>query len=618
MRASPLRKLMYLFLISHTSESLGYREYDIGKFVKSITNVFPVGINRQIKIVIPEQGCGNSSTEAKYSSHSYARNVQTFTPLYSNFYASVNMLKNVTWNNQNESTLTIVVDVLDATKICELAITANLNPYNYYLIYVPNFGSPTESLHECEINYNTNFYIYYLEKHLSLICIEEVYRISKTSYLEHNLLAKYDPMKDIVSYFSSSVKWARRDNLKGTKFDAFAMPFEPYVIQKKNASIKNVRGNENEFSGMMIDVIEVLGDRLNFTVTKCLPPKYDYNEVVKMVSNRSKDMILGMVAMTYDRSLLVDFSLAIKEEKSGLFYPKIEDQILYHGYTRPFYSDSWFAVIAQILISSLVVCWLSLFSNDFAKSGVFSATALKALIFSILSTLAKRFPIEPKSFACRIAFITVSLTGFVIISLYRAMLGASLAITIHHPPINSMKDVLESEYKIGTLSGTNLEKYFTESEKNSYLFEIGKKKLVLDKPDSSSLENDPMRNMYLNLVKHHKHVLIFGHDIDYPSYHKELSCRFSTIEEIYTVIGAGYIFQKHWTYTKLINHYILKLMEDGTIEHLKRKWHPRRIRCEVDPIQPSNLHDIYSLCVTLVMGFLMSIILLFVEVSYST
>ena len=60
------------------------------------------------------------------------------------------------------------------------------------------------------------------------------------------------------------------------------------------------------------------------------------------------------------------------------------------------------------------------------------------------------------------------------------MLGASLAITKDHPPINSMKEVLESDYDIITMGGTNYETYFTKAEHDSYLYSISKKKLILE------------------------------------------------------------------------------------------------------------------------------------------
>ena len=34
--------------------------------------------------------------------------------------------------------------------------------------------------------------------------------------------------------------------------------------------------------------------------------------------------------------------------------------------------------------------------------------------------------------------------------------------------------------------------------------------------------------------------------------------------------------------TKLMNYYILRLIEDGTIEYLKKRWLPKHLRCEKD------------------------------------
>ena len=146
---------------------------------------------------------------------------------------------------------------------------------------------------------------------------------------------------------------------------------------------------------------------------------------------KKADIGIGIISFTYDRSFLADFSLSIKEERNSLFYPKTEVKIEWMGYLRPFSADSWVAIIFQVLISAFVIG-----------------------VFSTYSTIAKRVPIEPKTLTCRVAFLSISLSGFVSINLYKAMLGASLAIVKEHQPLSSMKDVLQSEYSIVTLGGT--------------------------------------------------------------------------------------------------------------------------------------------------------------------
>ena len=56
--------------------------------------------------------------------------------------------------------------------------------------------------------------------------------------------------------------------------------------------------------------------------------------------------------------------------------------------------------------------------------------------------MGRRFPFEPNSISLRIIFLTISLLGFYIISIYRAMLGASLAVRIFKEPVSELEELL--------------------------------------------------------------------------------------------------------------------------------------------------------------------------------
>ena len=59
--------------------------------------------------------------------------------------------------------------------------------------------------------------------------------------------------------------------------------------------------------------------------------------------------------------------------------------------------------------------------------------------------MGRRFPFEPNSISLRIIFLTISLLGFYIISIYRAMLGASLAVRIFKEPVSELEELLLSD-----------------------------------------------------------------------------------------------------------------------------------------------------------------------------
>ena len=69
----------------------------------------------------------------------------------------------------------------------------------------------------------------------------------------------------------------------------------------------------------------------------------------------------------------------------------------------------------------------------------------KSLFQTISLQLGKRFPFEPSSNSLRIIFLTISLLGFYMISIYRAMLGASLAVRIFKEPVSELEELLLSD-----------------------------------------------------------------------------------------------------------------------------------------------------------------------------
>ena len=583
-----------------------YNDIPIGNFFKRISDIFPIGIQKQIKIVLPKIG-------TPLLTRNFDRKNGIYKSLFSNFYVSTSEFdKARAGDGNNMSSLTIIPFSLDAFDLCELTEKhINNHPHNFYLINMQDSESSKDLLRKCDLNYDTNLQVFYVTNS-STIFMDEIYKIMRNSPdLEQNRLVKYKYLNDNISYLASKEKWKRRNDLKGVSFDGYLIPLKPYVMHQ-HLQTRTETISVNKFSGLFIDVIDLLSTSLNFTVTKNLSPENNYNEIVKKVSSKTTDMAIGSFSITYDRSLHVDFSLGFIEVKNSLFFPKTEVKINWLAYIRPFYSESWFAVFAQIGISALIVCLISLVNTDFASSDRLLTTISKSLVFSTFSAIAKRSPVEPKHAACRVAFFTISLMGFILISLYRAMLGASLAITKEHKPIGSINDVLQSEYRIGTMAGTASESYFTKAGEESYLYEISQKKLILRQAEATSFEEDEFEKMFFDFLENQTNILIFFQD-DYPSQHPELICRLSKIDEEYMVVGTGFVFQKQWPFTKLMNHYILQMIEDGRIERLKKRWLPNRILCKPDDLKPSNVLDIFTLCIMLSIGGIIAAVAFLIE-----
>ena len=611
--------LMCLIILSSKLETMGSIKCNntlIGSFCEKIRIKGLFGIQRHISIIYPTN---QSTSSIDVAPKTIQTRILTYKRLFQNHFVSV--LKsdyNVRQSFNNVTTLFIYpFTISNDSNICELIDTSRVNPYDYIFIYVANHSKQSLKMvlsTYCDLGYKSNIFLYY-EVNDTTVFVEEVYKISANdSKLIEVPLLEYNAKTDTITHLSAKEKWKRRSDLRGITFDAFVKSFKPYVIHKKN-NLDGKMGSMDSFEGMFIEMMSELEVKLNFTVNMKVANEEGYNEVIDKLENREKDMAIGVFSFTYDRSKSVDFSVAIHEDKSALLYLKKDFNIKWGSYARPFHSDSWMAVGAYVIVTALAIVMLSCVNHDFTSSYYFSMTTGKAFLFSLYSTIAKRFPSEPDSVACRIAFVTVSFAGFIIISLYRAMLGASLAITKDHPPINSMKEVLESDYDIITMGGTNYETYFTKAEHDSYLYSISKKKLILENWNS----DDPMAAILFNILKtHRRNVLVYVDNEEIPSYHPDLACHFSSIDEEYTNIGAGFIFQKDWPFTRVINYHMLRMFEDGSIERIKNRWLPKEMLCNHDTVEPSNILDIFTLCVTLILGGIFAIISFLIELYHNS
>ena len=77
----------------------------------------------------------------------------------------------------------------------------------------------------------------------------------------------------------------------------------------------------------------------------------------------------------------------------------------------------------------------------------------------------------------RIAFFSISFFGFVLLSLYRAMLGASLAIKLYREPVSSLEELLSSDLKVAVAANSSIQDYFSHASSASIQAQIWREKL---------------------------------------------------------------------------------------------------------------------------------------------
>ena len=229
----------------------------------------------------------------------------------------------------------------------------------------------------------------------------------------------------------------------------------PFVTDIGNKTTEGDTFARYEPKGAYISILEVLMRDLNFSVVYHHPRKRSWSIMLEQVASGEVDMVATGNSHTLARSLRVDFSHTLQLTTLRMFYSvsgatkKPGDWLVY---LRSYRKDTWVAVVSYIILGIITISTLSLAihsRSEGKKDSLFSSFSSSLMIssaFLVMSSLGRRFPKEPSYISLRIIFFGISFCGFVMISLYRAMLGASLAIKISKPPVSSLADLLRDDH----------------------------------------------------------------------------------------------------------------------------------------------------------------------------
>eukprot|EP00094_Tigriopus_californicus_P005526 TCALIF_05323-PA protein Name:"Protein of unknown function" AED:0.12 eAED:0.09 QI:0/0.5/0/0.66/0.5/0.66/3/0/312 len=271
--------------------------------------------------------------------------------------------------------------------------------------------------------------------------------------------------------------WKRRNNLERQEFSSITGPWAPFINEIQTSKINPM--DVTFVDGIYVDAMRSLGETLNFTTRIQFNANYSWNQMVEKISNGSSFSIgLTGFSQTLERFLITDFSIPFSSTTVRILYPADSDRSPLHIYMGSFLVDAWGGIACSLLTCFVVLCsfaWMQKLSFQTERKLELSISF--ALVFVLLSHLGRRVPREPKANSLRLAFFSISFGGFILISLYRAMLGASLAVKIHQPPIRSMEELVVSDLSVLISQGTSVYKYFSTAMPSTPQYELFHQKI---------------------------------------------------------------------------------------------------------------------------------------------
>ena len=514
-----------------------------------------------------------------------------------------------------------IFDMLDHNKLLE----------KFVLIFVNSKIEAVNEYEPCKIRFDSNIAVYYQRQNSNgereksnEMQFDEIFKVKENASIKSFMLAHIDlNTTKLTKTGLNTYIWKRRNNLNQMQFIGISEIFGPCITEIQ--IVANQIGEQIiKPIGFFPDIMQQLMISLNFSIQSAIPEKRNnWTYLVSAISEKRFD--IGYAWFTFDltRRKVVDLSTGIIPGVTGLFYTKGTNDLAYDMYLKPLYPETWIsfslytALVMVVLISFLL---LSQPNRESRNRDVFVLAMKKSLNFTLRSIVGKRITREPSSSYARIAFFVLVFNGFFIITLYRAVFVAFVAIDFDEPPVKSLSDILHSKYDLAIQANTAFDDITKGAEPLGAINEL--------------IESGKIKRFYSNtksyvekmLTEHHeasKSILLAS--IQELQFNHNYPCNIGYIKSTPNdaILNVGMIFKKNWPYTKLFNFHLLMMKESGMLDQMLQKYkenlkatcpNEKRISIILKKFVPTGIEKTIFLYIVITGGFLISFIVFISEV----
>ena len=492
----------------------------------------------------------------------------------------------------------------------------------YFLFLYENIKSRVFSFDSCKVRFDSRLVIYHKKQNNNTIVeFKEIYKIEENANkLETNALAEViTGQKEILSSGLNLSIWDRRKSLNGKVFNAVIKnggDIAVSVNQFQESQGKTVM----QYSGYIPDIMRHLRLALNFSLNTTIS-EIPFNDVVLEVGSGLYDIGLNGFNHILARRRIVDFSRELLVPSYGLFYVKGAQKVRMGAFFRPFTSTTWLFLTAYffVLISGFIILKMTV-GNDNRLSKL--EKVLKPLQTGsdiiLRSIIQKRQSSEPLICSSKIAFLSIVFSGFLIFNMYRAEWVAFLAVDEDTPPIDTLKELISSDFNLAVREGGAMEMIFLNATPESEEYQLTENKKILSYSAAPHIFRDLMVKNDATASK----VILFDvyeetvNTSHYPCKLLQISGSFRKS------VPSGMLFKKNWQWTDLFNHHLMMMKESGLMDRLYHRNMKRssqscpneiHINRIVKKPTPVDENKTFSLYLALAIGFATSLVLLLAE-----
>ncbi|KAK7103508.1 glutamate receptor ionotropic, kainate glr-3-like isoform X2 [Littorina saxatilis] len=405
-----------------------------------------------------------------------------------------------------------------------------------------------------------------------------------------------------------------KHDLGGRTLRVMTRQWIPFVKGHRN-------GNGTWYTGLCIDLLDLLAESLNFTYT--LSESADgiwgsklangtWAGMTGMLHRKEADLAVSGFSVSAERAEVSDYTV-------GFYY---DDVILmttfpdaipagWTFYVKPFHWHVYLLLGCCLLLMTVVLSIMDIHfvranarcpSTREKKTGLtfIASWAWKAFEALFAGLIGRAVVHEAVSRAGRVLLWAWMLMCLVTVAAYTGKLTSNSVVTKQPVPFNSLSELVQrTDYRWGIANGTLEESTFATSNLSDY-------QLYYERAERT--DEEPVAE------------LLAGNFVQVTSaafyrVQKREHCRMTVVKErLYQDTFAIHL-QKDSPYTALFNHMLARATEQGLLDYLKSEWFPQESSCQDNGtrVMPVSVELVKTAFIMAALGVLMAAVVLMLE-----
>ncbi|CAL1526333.1 unnamed protein product [Lymnaea stagnalis] len=369
----------------------------------------------------------------------------------------------------------------------------------------------------------------------------------------------------------------------GSGCETNALPCRIYVrdksLQRQGNATKDVC-----CAGLSIDLLKRLSEKLNFEVdlfevadgsygSPINKNETDWNGMLGMLIHGQADMAMGALAITPERSQVVDFSVPFLQTGITIIVAIREGAISPTAFLEPYDYPSWSLILVFSVhatgASIFIFEWLSPYGLDQGKTPLsvhkFSLFRSFWLIWAMLFGASVSTD-QPRGCASRFLANIWALFAVVFCASYTANLAAFMITKDDYYDLSGIQDWRlknphhrQPPFKFATIgnSSTDLNIAKNYQQIHSYM---------------SKHAQTNVKDAIHALKRQEIQAFIYDSTTLEYEFGKDVGCRLKTVGKRIAETGYGVAFPHRSQWVRPVDEALLRLQEDGEIERLQKFW----------------------------------------------